>query len=254
MKRIKILLICLIGALCLSSCTDWKVEYQNRFTEAAMPVMEKYNFCKDICEKVVANNELIVYDDMDELNETSALVISLYLSEEMPYDNDGKDLNNLSNALFVRIPNSSSEYSWNLFEDDGLGSYYYYEDQKDNVYDRESMEDALYEFNEEFVDPLKNADYFVVVEDLIKVRPKVYGNGFYGGCFLCQLTLYDLGSFEEMDSYFIATESSERVVRWKQNDADITNYDLEGDLRQNLEKTIIQKLVDESPVRFKNAE
>ena len=229
-----------------SSCTDWNAEYQKRLEQSAQPVMKKYNYCDNIYDKTLNKNRK-VYEDIDKVDDATLDLLSEYIPYNDPQFHDGYDLDKLSNALFVHIPSGIDNVASSLFNK-SIHSYHYFYNEE--IFDKGYMKNVLNQFNEVFIQPLKKADYLVVAENIIKVEPKIKRGGFSEGAVMCNVTIYDLRSFSEIDSYTVTAVNSNTVTAWKSDGKKISNGDLSRDLYRNLKKIIIQKLIDDSPVRF----
>ncbi len=242
----------IIGLICvaaLTSCTDWQVEYQKRFSESACTVKNKYEFIKATCDKAEANKDYVEFGHIKDVDDVTLVVMSLSLPDEQAPAVDSRYLQNSTNAIIISNNKSIMDNSNIIDEDDG---YSYYENMK--IDNKESMMYELDDFYSEIVQPLERADYFVLVENSIFVSPCIEKGGFSEGGVTCKMTLYDLNSFNEMDSFIVTAVNSDRIQRIKKEHEHINQQDLFNDLYANLHANIAQKLKDDSHVHFDSIE
>lgn len=241
--RLIIGLFCVAG---LTSCTNWQAEYQKRFSESACAVKNKYEFIKATCEKAEANKDCLEFSHVNDVDDVTLLVMSLSLPDEQAHIGDSHYLQNSSNAIIISNNKNIKDNSDIIKEDIG---YPYYENMK--IGNKERMMKKLDDFYSEIVQPLERADYFVLVENSIVVSPCIEKGGFSGGGITCKLTLYDLNSFNEVDSFIVSAVNSDRIQRYKKEYEHINQQDLFSDLYANLSANIAQKLKEDSRVHFK---
>lgn len=236
-------LLCVVG---LTSCTDWQAEYLKRFSESACTIKNKYEFIKTTCEKAEANKDYVEFDHINDVDAVTLVVMSLSLPDEQAPAVDSRYLQNSSNAIIISNNKSIIDNSNIIEEEKG---YSHYENIK--IDNKEFMMYELDDFYNEIVQPLERADYFVLVENNIVVSPCIEKGGFSQGGVTCKLTLYDLNSFNEVDSYIVSAVNSDRIQRIKKEYEHINQQDLFSDLYANLRANIAQKLKEDSPVHFK---
>ena len=252
MKTKTNLLICMLCVLGFASCTDWSAKYLEEAKKAIATVENKYDYVKPVYDEFLNRSKTedvcIVRNSADELSEMEAFSIALGLPEsqkktEKPDDvlilhfgQFGIDCNNeIFEPEYKNISFWDTEYV--TMREYYLSTYYDYDSRK--IDDRYSYEMKIEDLNRYFVEPLSKAKYLAVVEDLILAKPKYGQGGFVGGGVTAMVYMYNLDTFEKMDSFFVAAINSDKVQADDRNDLMI-------DLYRNLANNLYYKLKAEA--------
>lgn len=232
----------------MSSCTNWQAEYDAAYQEKKDSIMPRYEFIQDQLEQARQNKNCKVFKNSDKLDaKTIAMILSALPDEEISVSGLSFDR---SNAFFLHVPGSSRSMNYSKFSHIFEESIF---DQYDcaKVKNEEKMKQVLRNFKYEVMKPISKSKYLVIAQDQILVKPVSHSDGFDEGVVLCLVQVYDLNTFEELDSHLVAATNSSKVTKFVRNNySSIDQDDLMRNLYDNLESNIIRELKVNSPVRF----
>lgn len=199
----------------LVSCTDWNEVYKARFADAVEPVKEKIDFFN------------AKYADLDKYA-GSARYESL---ESLPFEDlykimeafpkDDKEEKS-GNYIVLNVPDSCGEqvadrtfFDFDLKSYDGEKSYWNYScDSIPYTFrDEDDVSYYLERAESEIIEPMKKANYLLVIEDKILVKPHspIMSGEFEGGYVLAEVQVFDLKTKKKIDTFNVAAQNSQNV-------------------------------------------
>jgi hypothetical protein len=237
-----VFIACVTGMISCADKTDWNAKYLIEAKKAIATVEEKYEYIKPIYDKELKRTQTeevcIVRNSVDELSETEAFSIAIAHPEKQ------KKTEKPDNVMFLHFGPSLqvfgdndlfSSYYYHKINDDGTEEYYsmreYYLINEDSPYIQYVCESKLSDLNKDFIEPLSKAKYLAVVEDLVLAKPQFGQGGFIGGGVAAMVYMYNLETFEKMDSFWVTANNSDEVL--VDNELDLL-WNLYGNLENNL--------------------
>lgn len=202
-------LFLLVITVIFAGCTDWKAEYKKRLNEAFEPVKDKFEFAEGIYKDCDNRINCVTYDSYKDLPaEHFQMLDKMYTGNEKsvliqhPYDwivlhNCARDGMNIGDKKY--------------FDKDDLSSYYSYRDFNSSL-NKKGVDAIIDNFNNGFVKVFERAKYLLLVTDKILIKPEVINaETFNMGYVYSEVKIYDLNTKEEIGTFDVLSENSDRL-------------------------------------------
>jgi len=195
------------------------------------PVKEKYEFLVDKQAESLEDYHCTVYEDKSDMELTTLIMLmateivsSWQLVGSWPdtvavLHNPKMKCKGVGNDRITQLMDTYEKY---------------FGEPQAEINSKTEMNNALGEFDKEFLEPLNQLTYLVMIRDSILIEPKFTKDGFQFGIDYVKADFYDLKSLEKTESLPFVGESSRYMLDWNKQEWDEKIQDNPDYFKENL--------------------